>query len=164
VEGKKEAKSPPLLSLDVVLSETKTAVDEQNARISSLDTRLGVLLSLSGVIIAALLSFSSSLYYDIETKRLLAVTVIILFGSLLSATVGYWIRKYKAPPSPTALREFYLTEEQEKTKLAIIDYLASVYEWNQQRIVDKVRCTHISFLLLLLGAIVIGVTLLNNLL
>ena len=159
---KKDTKPPPLLSIDVVLSETKTAVDEQNSRISSLDTRLGVLLSLSGVIIAALLSFSSSLYCYVGIKRLLVATVIILFGSLLSATWGYWIRKYKTTPSPTALRK-YLIEEQENTKLAIVDYLTSVYEWNQRRIVGKVRCTHISFLLLLLGAIIIGVTLLINL-
>ncbi len=160
---KKEEKPPPLFSLDTVLVETKAAVDEQNSRISSLDTRLGVLLSLSGVIIAALLSFALNYSYCIETKALLAVVIIILFSSLLSATWGYWIRKYKTTPSPSALRK-YLVEEQEKTKLAIIDYLTSVYEWNQSRIVDKVRCTHISFLLLLIGAILIGITFLMNLL
>jgi hypothetical protein len=164
MERKEKAKPPPLMSIDVVLSETKTAIDEQNARISSLDTRLGLLLSLSGVIIAALLGFPHNLgnYYDIVTKWLLAVVVIILFGAIFFATWGYWIRKYKTTPNPAALRK-YLVEEQEKTQLAIIDYLESAYEWNQKRIVSKVRCSHVSFLLLLLGAIITGVTFMINL-
>jgi hypothetical protein len=161
---RKEEKPPPLLSLDTVLSETKTAVDDQSARISSLDTRLGVLLGLSGVILAALLSFPSIRSGDIATKWLLIAAVILILVSLLSATWGYWIRKYKAPPDPVALRTFYLTEEQEKTKLAIIDYLSSVYEWNQPLIEDKVKYTRISFASVLSGTVIIGVTILINLL
>ena len=154
---KKELKIPPLFSLDTVLSETKAAVSEQSARISSIDTRLGVLLGLSGVILAALLSFPSIRYGDLATKWLLIAAVVLILVSLLSATWGYWIRKYKAPPDPMALREFYLTEEQEKTKLAIIDYLSSVYSWNQPIIEDKVKYTRISFASVLLGTIIIGV-------
>ena len=154
---KKELKIPPLFSLDTVLSETKAAVSEQSARISSIDTRLGVLLGLSGVILAALLSFPSIRYGDLATKWLLIAAVVLILVSLLSATWGYWIRKYKAPPDPMALREFYLTEEQEKTKLAIIDYLSSVYGWNQPIIEDKVKYTRISFASVLLGTIIIGV-------
>jgi len=89
-----------LPSLDVVLSETKAAVDDQSARISSLDTKLGVLLGLSGVILAALLSFPSIRYGNIATKQLLIAAIALLLASLLSATWGYWIRKYKAPPDP----------------------------------------------------------------
>jgi len=151
-----------LPSLDVVLSETKSAVDDQSARISSLDTKLGVLLGLSGVILAALLSFHPFYWGNIAIKQLLIAAIGLILVSLFSATWGYWIRKYKAPPDPTALRKFYLTEEQEKTKLAIIDYLSSVYEWNQQRLANKVKCTHISFVFVLLAAITIGVTILLN--
>jgi hypothetical protein len=162
VVRKKEQKSPPLLSLDVVLSETKAAVDDQSARISSLDTRLGVLLGLSGVILAALLSFPSIRCVDITTKSLLITAVVLILVSLLSATWGYWIRKYKAPPDPMALREFYLTEEPEKSKLAILDYLSSVYAWNQPIIEGKVKYTRISFGSVLTGTIIIGVTILIN--
>ncbi|MGD0780505.1 MAG: hypothetical protein ABR954_07000 [Dehalococcoidales bacterium] len=158
----KTPKTPPLLSLDTVLSETKAAVDDQSARISSLDTRLGVLLGLSGVILAALLSFPATHCSDSGTKYLLIIAVVLILVSLLSATWGYWMRKYKAPPDPLALREFYLTEEQKKTKLAIIDYLSSVYEWNQPIIENKVKYTRISFASVLIGTIIIGVVIILN--
>jgi glucan phosphoethanolaminetransferase (alkaline phosphatase superfamily) len=162
VVRKRALKTPPLLSLDTVLSETKAVVDDQSARISSLDTRLGVLLGLSGVILAALLSFTSTRCIDLGTRWLLIIAVILILASLLSATWGYWMRKYKAPPDPMALRTFYLTEEQEKTKLAIIDYLSSVYQWNQPIIEKKVKYTRISFASVLIGTIIIGVVIILN--
>jgi hypothetical protein len=160
-----EREEVPLLpSLDVVLSETKAALEDQSERLSSLDTKLGVLLGLSGVILAALLVFPLTYNVDIATRWLLIAAVALILASLLSATWGYWIRKYKAPPSPSALREFYLMEEPQKAKLAVVDYLCSVYDWNQKLLESKVRFTHGSFIFVLLGALIIGVTILLNLL
>ncbi len=88
----------------------------------------------------------------------------LVLASLLSATWGYRIRKYKAPPSPSALREFYLMEEPQKAKLAVVDYLCSAYDWNQELLEGKVKYTHGSFIFVLLGAVIIGVTILINLL
>lgn len=158
-----EERPEPLPSLDVVLSETKAAVDDQSARISALDTKLGVLLGLSGVILAALLGFPLIRDGNVATKHLLLAAVALVLVSLLSATWGYWIRTYRSLPDPRALREFYLTEEQRKTKLAVIDYLSEyVYAWNQRRIATKVICTHVSFVFVFLGAIIIGVVILYN--
>jgi hypothetical protein len=163
VPRKKTLKTPPLLSLDTVLSETKAAVDDQTARISSLDTRLGVLLGLSGVILAALLSFPATHCIYPGTKCLLIIAVILILASLFSATWGYWMRKYKAPPDPMALREFYLTEEQEKTKLALIDYFSDdVYNWNQLIIESKLKCTRVSFISVLIGTVIIGIVIILN--
>lgn len=159
-----EEKIEILPSLDVVFSETKAALEEQTERLSSLDTRLGVLLGLSGIILVALLGFCSTCGNDMTTRWLVIAAVASIVVSILSATWGYWVRKYKVLTNPMALREFYLMEEPEKTKLALVDYLSSVYDWNQQRIVVKVKCTHISFVFVLLGALIISITILHILL
>jgi len=153
-----------LPSLDVVLSETKVALDRQFEQISSLDLKLGVLLGLSGVILAALLGFPLIRNGDMATRSLLIGAVALVLVSLVFATWGYWIRKYKGTPAPRALRDFYLMEEPERTKLAVTDYVVEVYEWNQKRIASKVKYTHISFVFVFLGALIIGVTILYNLL
>lgn len=160
-----EREEVPLLpSLDVVLSETKAALEDQTERLSSLDTKLGVLLGLSGFILAALLAFPLAYNVDRPTRWLFIATVVLILASLLSATWGYWIREYKAPPSPSVLREFYLMEEPQKAKLAVVDYLCSVYDWNQRLLAGKVKFAHISFVFVLLGALIIGLTILINLL
>lgn len=150
-----------LPSLDVVLSEIKTALADQSELISSSDIKLGVLLGLSGLILAALLGSTSVYYSNMATRVLFILAVALILVSLLSTTWGYWIRKYKALPSPSALREFYLMEEPQKTKLALVDYLCSVYDWNQKRLVSKLRCLKISFICVLLSAIIMGVIVLH---
>jgi len=159
-----EEPTQPLPSLDIVLNETKVALDRQFEQISSLDVKLGVLLGVSGVILAAILGFLLKDNTDLVTKVLVLCTVALVLISLVLASWGYRIRKYKGPPNPIALREFYLVEEQERTKLAVVDYLCSVYDWNQKRITSKVRYTHFSFVSVFLGAVIIGVTIIYNLL
>lgn len=151
-------------SLDVVLDQTREAVHEQSERISSLDTKLGVLLGLSGVMLAALVSSPSIRSATPPVRIMLIVAVALIFCSLLAAAWGYWIRKYQVAPDPMILRQAYLSEAPEETKLALVDYLATAYVWNQRRIVSKVWCTHISFILLLIGATTIGVTVMVSLL
>jgi hypothetical protein len=160
---KKTIKSPPLLSLDTVLNETKVAVNEQSARISSIDTRLGVLLGLSGVILAATLSFPITNCVESYTRYLLVIAVGFMLVSIISATLGYWMRRYRVPPEPSILRELYLKEEQEKTKLAVLLYYEErVYPWNQHKIVSKLRCTRVSFTSVLVGTVIIGVVIILN--
>lgn len=153
-----------LPSLDVVLNETKAALDRQFELLSSLDVKLGVLLGLSGVILAALLGFPLIRTGDMATRLFLIAAVVLVLVSLVSAMRGYQVRKYKGPPAPRALRESYLMEEPERTKLAVTDYLSSVYDWNQKRVASKVKCTRISFGFVFSGALIIGVALLYNLL
>ncbi len=160
-DNEKYTKSLP--SLDVVLSESKTALNNQLEQISSLDTKLGVILGLSGVILVALLAFTSIYYSDVVTKGLFISAVAFILASLLSTAWGYRIRKYKAPPDPSALREFYLMEEPQETKIAIVDYLCSAYDWNQQLLASKVWCLNISFTRVFLSAIIMGVIVLRAL-
>ena len=154
----------PLPSLDVVLSETKVALDRQFEQISSLDMKLGVLLGLSAVILAALLAFPLIRNGNMTTKWLLIAAVVLILVSLFSATWGYRISKYKGPPAPEVLRESYLMREPEKTKLAVVDYLCSAYDWNQKLLANIIKCFRISFGCAFLGILIIGGTILYNLL
>ena len=153
-----------LPSVDVVLSETKVALDRQFENISSLDMKLGVLLGLSAVILAALLAFPFVRSCDVITRWLLIAAVAFILVSLLSATWGYRISKYKGPPAPRALREFYLMEKPERTKLVVINYLCSAYDWNQEIIANIVTCFQVSFGCVFLGTLIIVVITLVNLL
>ncbi len=153
-----------LPSLDIVWSETKAALDRQFEQSSALDMKIGVVLGLSGVILAALLGFPLIRSGDMVTKGLLiAAVALVLVSLLLAAVAGYWIRKFEWAPLPRALREFYLTEQSEVTKLAIVDAQLTAYDWNKKRIVLKARLMHTSFDFILSGALIIGVTLLYNL-
>lgn len=158
-------KSTKLLpSLDIVFSEAKSALDFQHVQLSSLDMKLGVLLGLSGVILAALLSFPLIRNGNMVTKGLLIAAAALILVSLVSAALGYWVRKYERAPDPRALREFYLVEQPEVTKMVIVDTLLSVYDRNQNRIARKAERTKISFVFVFLGALIIAVTILYNLL
>lgn len=157
-----DAESVP--SLDVVFSETKAAVERQFEEISSLDMKLGVLLGLAGVILAALLGFLFGPQYgDLATKGLIITAVVLILVSLLFAALGYRTREYETAPAPEALREFYLKEDQKTTKLVVLDTLGAVYHRNKKRIVTKTKWMNISFIFVFSGALMIGVTLLYNL-
>ena len=160
---KKKAELLP--SLDVVLSETKSALERQFEQSSSLDMKLGVSVGLSGVILAALLGFPLIRNGDMATRWLLiAAAASVLVALLLAAVGGFWIRKFEWAPRPEALREFYLTSQSKVTKIAIIDTQISAYRWNRKRIVLKAQFMHFSFAFVFLGAFIIGVTILCSLL
>jgi hypothetical protein len=153
-----------LPSLDVVFGETKAAVERQSEEISSLDMKLGVLLGLAGIILAALLGFLFNPQCgDLATKGFITLAVVLVLASLICAALGYRTRKYEIAPAPKELRKFYLMEDLKKTKLVLLDTLVKVYYRNKKRIETKVRYTNISFIFVFSGALMIGVTLLYSL-
>lgn len=154
--------SPP--SLDIVFMMVRAGLDRQFEQSSSLDTKLGMTIGLSGVILAALLGFQSLNLFNTITTWLVIVAVTLVLLSLLIAACGvFLIGKFQWAPRPETLREFYLTEKSEETKTVIVDTQITVYKQNRRHISLKAQLLKCSFVIVLCSAFLIGISVLYNL-
>lgn len=154
-----------LPSLDIVYEETEKALGVQFEQVSSLDTKLSILLGASGIILAALISgpfLLGSPQVVSVAKVLLTGATVFLMASLGCGIYGYRLFKFERPPNPEALRVHYIAEPPEETKLSIIDTILISYKKNQDMIGKKIRFIGLSFASLSAGVLFLAAGFLYN--
>ncbi|MGH3498965.1 MAG: hypothetical protein ACRDP1_16010 [Nocardioidaceae bacterium] len=138
-----DAHVEPYPSLDVVRGELDQRVAEQQQRSSDFDNRAGLLLGFAGVLIG------------LGTAGPLAVH---LAGQVLAAAAGgaaTWslMPRISAAVSPRQLRNRYLAQDVETTKLSLLDTHIYLYEADDQRLTSKARRMRLAAALLALAVL-----------
>jgi len=120
---------PVMPSLDVIRAELDIRLGEQERRGSAFDSRAGLVLGFGGVLIG--LSPDHPELLQLLGQGMAAVAAAVAGWSLwprVSGAVG-----------PRALRERYLMQEPELTKLRLLDTRIHLYEEDEHRLEAKVR-------------------------
>ena len=147
-----------LPSLQIVFEQTEKALDRQFEQVSSLDTKLSILLGAAGIIFAALLSIASTLAnVCVSQKVLFGSGTLLILLSLISAALGYRVYRFHRPPNPRVLRTDYIVKEDEETKLSIIDESLSGLDRNQRVIAEKISYIRSAFFFLGSGIMLLAV-------
>lgn len=154
-----------LPSLDIVYEETEKALGVQFEQVSSLDTKLSILLGAAGITFAALISGRYPLgtpEVATSAKVLPIVAAVLLVVSLVFGFYGYRLFRFERPPNPETLRLDYIVKQPEETKLSIIDTVVDSYRRNQDMIGKKIRFMKLCFLSLSGGVLFLGASFLYN--
>ena len=145
-----------LPSLDITYAAADKRLDLQFEQVNSLDLKASFSLA-SGIILLGAALGASHQSTDTPLKVvvfLVGLTPLVISSAL--SIVGLWVKRYERPPNPLWLRDHYIVERQEITKLAIIDSVIEAIEVNHQRIRRKILFIRGAYAGLLMGAIIVA--------
>jgi len=106
----------------------------QRESIDALNTRAGLILGLSALILT---SFMSSWQFDIQCVWFGYLLLISTFGTALFSLFGYMVKSYRVDPEPRPLVKDYLEKPESLTKKQILDNWIESYEKNRHTIGEK---------------------------
>lgn len=121
---------PSLPSLDLLSREARAELDAQERRGDALDTKAGVLLGFSGVIVGLTVSRLDGTIAHIASS-------FSALGALL-ASAGYLPRSFPTLRLRT-LRDEYLMAEVGFTRLRLLDTRIAMYNQTQRTLARKAR-------------------------
>jgi hypothetical protein len=155
------------LSVDLIYDLALREIDLQSRDWEEADARLRWLLGFIGVIFAGVLGVTGNLGARDPAVRLIAGSaVFFLLLAAALAFLAYLPRQFHRPPLIRELRTRYLTRSTAQTKLAIVDQLISVYDFNRGIISHKLavyrRAHHLFLVSLVLLVVAIVVRLVTR--
>ena len=139
-----------LPSIDIVLDEVRRKLDFQFEQIDSLDTKSGILLGITGVLMALLMT-NIITQPNLPNLILVKVALIPIFVSLLLSFISIATRKWDKPPQLDRLRSYYINQGEDETKLKIIDIVMDAISKNKKPIEEKICLWKWSYSVLALG-------------
>jgi hypothetical protein len=145
-----------LPSLDLVFEAAQKELDFQFEQINSLDTKASISLASAGIMLAALISFLTQRPAVGIPGFLIAGTLLISLSTIL-AVVTLWVRQFERPPDLATLRDYYITQSVEETKLRTVDTILEVISRNDNRIYGKFLTLIGSYAALGLGTVAITI-------
>lgn len=139
-----------LPSIDIVLDEVRRTLDFQFEILDGLVTKSGIVLGISGVILALLVT---SLIEQSGLANLLLVKVAFVpfLLSMIISFISISIGKWDKPPHLKRLRSHYISEPANETKLKIIDIVRDAIEKNDDGIKMRIRLWKSSYFILVIG-------------
>jgi hypothetical protein len=150
-------------SLPLIFQEVKDVLRAQLDQVDKLDTKVGLLLGTAGVALAVVFSHG---FLPAEGKRLTSIFLVLglasIAGSMVFALVALWIRDFNLPPHPRALREYYLSEQEDETRLKLVDTWVFFHKYNEAIISRKVLWARFSAVLLAGGLALLVLTFVYN--
>lgn len=112
------------------------SLDDQLARISSLDAKAGILMAVEGVVISLLLGSDSLL---LAAPALLSVTIAALaMFSVVAALLSFANRRYETAPEPDAVIGF-MTASEDWLKWRFLGNLEGAIAANEGKLLRKAR-------------------------
>lgn len=141
-------------SLEVIFEEVRRRLESQRESTDSLNTRAGLILGLSALILTSSMSFGELGSQSVWLKVLL---LIFTFGAAGFSLLGYMIAKYRVDPEPRPLVENYLKDHEFSTKKQILDNWVDSYEENRRKILRKAKYVIVSLASLMMAFVVLAV-------
>ena len=149
-EEKETRTDEELPSIDIVLDEVRRTLDFQFELLDGLVTKSGIVLGVSGVILALLVT-SLLGQSDLANLLLVEVALVLIFLSLILSFISISMGKWDKPPQLERLRSHYISEPANETKLKIIDIVRDAIEKNDDGIKMRVRLWKSSYFILAIG-------------
>lgn len=120
----------------------------QHELIGSLDTKLALVITFSGVIIAIIFQVNPT---NKGTFFFMAVGFLIVAISL--SFIGYKTKKYREDPDPRMLKKKYLDKNKQQILKQVIINLTSAYNENRKKLKNKAELFTLSLISLGIGLI-----------
>ena len=145
-----------LPSIDIVLEEARRRLDFQFDQLNGLVTKSGIVLGVSGIIFTLLVTHILGQSSIPPNLFLFTTTLILIFASLVLSFVPIYIMKWDRPPNLNRLRDYYIVKDVGTTKLNVIDKCIEAVD-NNKKLIDKLFCLiKCSYILLLIGLILLA--------
>lgn len=141
-----------LPSIDIVLEEVRRTLDYQFQQARNLDTKSGIVLGTSGIILAILASILHGHSDSLNNINIIRGALCATLLSFLLSFITLNIRKWDRPPEVNRLRSHYIIEDSEQTKLRVIDIYLDAIRRNQRRIKQKIYLVQSSFSILAIAS------------
>lgn len=140
----------------LLYSEIKERLKDQFDSVDSLDTKAGVTLGFSGVILIGLVN--SGWFLDLQSHFFLIVlTPLIIAISSLVASV--FVRSYNKDPDPTKLIEGYKDKTEDETRRQLIRNFEDCFKKNTKPLKDKRNYLNLGFVMLGITVVMVCFTL-----
>lgn len=152
-----------LPSIDIVLEEARRKLDSQFDQLNGLVTKSGIVLGVSGIIFTLLVTHILDHSGLTPNLFLFSATLILIFASLVLSFIPIWIMKWDRPPNLNRLRDHYIVEDIGATKLSVIDKCLEAIDSNKKSIDKLFRLVKCSYVVLLIGLVLLAVWLGINL-
>jgi len=146
-----------LPSIDIVLDEARRRLDFQFEQLDGLSTKSGILLGVAGVIFTLLVTNFLDKSNTIDNLILAKIALVPIFASLVMSFVPIYIIKWNRPPNLDRLRDYYIVKDPEHSKLNVIDECLKAVEKNQKLLDKLFRLIKYSYILLLIGLVLLAV-------
>lgn len=137
-------------TLAILREECNRAIDFQMTWVDGLDTKAGLILG--AILVVSGIIFSGGFIIESIAAILLIVGLLACCGSSL---LCLYVRTYKRPPDPDALRTKYHAKERSSVQRALIATAAAAWLSNQDVIQDKVQWLKVAIISLFLTFIMI---------
>lgn len=144
-------------SLRFTANATLRALDAQVDQIKGIDTKAGLVLGASGVILAVLVGPSWVQDHTKTTTVLLALALGAFSFASACAVAAIWPRRVDIPPNPTRLFDEYLTRPEAETLHEVVKRQVDVYETNESAIGTKSTTLKYSALSFMAGIALLGI-------
>ena len=141
-----------LRSLGLVFEAVQNELDFQFEQINSLDTKASISLAAAGIMLAALISFFTQ-GANVGIPGVLIAGVLLISLSAILAVATLWVRQFERPPNLERLRDYYISQTAEETKLEAVDVILEAISRNNNRIYNKSLILTASYAMLGLGIV-----------
>ncbi len=154
-----------LPSIATVEEATQASLARQMVRADALDTKSGLILGASGVILAILANQIAGLQEARDFTRYAAGgSFALLTIAVLCALRSLWIRSFDHPPGPQHLHDNYLMHPPGWTRLRVLDTQLLAHKKNDGILKDKAHWLLRAMSTFVAGVVVLAVALGYNLL
>jgi hypothetical protein len=161
---------PQYPSLDFIFDEVSRQVDRQFAQIDFLNTKAGILLGFSGVILTLILASAGTLVSTgtnpawtwnwVTFPSIIGATVCAILA-MIAALMAYGVRKFRWDPQPRNLAEQYLHKSSETTKLQLLSNKIQTLEENDHIVSKMAHQVSISQGILLVDGILVALAIIS---
>jgi len=144
---------------DLIYTEIKERISEQNSSIKSVDTKSAFVLSFVAAVLAGLVN--SSWFNGLSWTYHL--TILAPFGITCGFSLAaLLVRQYRADPDPTNLIERYKGKDEDSTKGQLTKNYEEVFSNNQTIADKKANLSKIGFVFLAISILALMFTVLFN--
>ncbi|MGD0794704.1 MAG: hypothetical protein ABR958_03810 [Dehalococcoidales bacterium] len=146
-----------LPSIDIVLDEARRRLDFQFEQLDGLNNKSGILLGVAGVIFTLLVTNLLDKSHTADNLVLAKTALVPIFVSLVMSFVPMYIITWDRPPNLDRLRDYYIVQDTEHSKLNVIDECLRAVDKNQKLLDKLFRLIKYSYILLLIGLALLAI-------
>ncbi len=162
-QSQEELRSRQWPGTKTIYQEVIHRLERQGSQIEHLDTKLGIVFGLIGLILTTSLASFLGSAEDIQKlgsidKGFLTLAVISLLLAFLFAALALNPRTFDYPPDPKGLRKEYLDKTADRIRLDITDNRIAAFRNNEKVIKEKLKFFRLTLGFMLLGVLGFSLT------
>mgnify|MGYP006289452623 CR=1 FL=1 len=147
-------------NLKLIYQITNEAIKKQISRKNVLESKAQIAIAFNGGILGLLINAINNILSQNNITHLLFFTSVVFISiSIILAGLVLWTQKYRTDPNPEVLSTKYLNSSANELYLQLISNLTEAWKIGHQKNETKALILRFSYLTLLLGFVIIGISL-----